>query len=128
MSLASVCTDWLGALCQGGTPWTGVDVANGHINLKSASCLRKKTKRVLLALGTCKFYERLEAKCAVKQVLLVNGDESYTSKGCDNCGRLNRRLGGSEVFHCAACGHHVDRDVHSARGILRKNSKLFILA
>ena len=89
--------------------------------------LCKKTKRTLLALGTSRFYERLAAKCATKQVLLINGEESYTSIGCDNCGYLNRQLGSSEIFCCSACGHRADRDVHSARGIMLKNCKLYSL-
>ena len=89
--------------------------------------MHKTTKKVLAALGVYKFYERLTAKCEQKHVLLINGDESYTTKTCDRCGTLNERVGGKEWFSCS-CGHELDRDAHSARAIMIKNNKIYSLA
>ena len=86
--------------------------------------LGKQTKSVMMALAIAKFYERLETKCQVKHVQLINGDECYTTKGCDRCGLINR-IGGSERFRCTGCGREADRDVHSARNIFLKNTVLY---
>jgi transposase len=91
---------------------------------KESSVLGKQTKTVLMALAIAKFYERLTAKCQVKHVQLIDGDECYTTKGCDHCGLINR-IGDSEHFTCVECGREADRDVHSARNIFLKNTVLY---
>jgi transposase len=91
---------------------------------KESSVLGRQTKRVMMALAITKFYQRLTAKCQIKHVQLIDGDESYTTKGCDHCGLINR-VGGSEHFKCTGCGRKADRDVHSARNIFLKNTVLY---
>ena len=91
---------------------------------KETGVLGRQTKSVMMALAIAKFYERLEAKCQVKHVQLINGDECYTTKGCDCCGLINR-IGGSERFRCTGCGRDADRDIHSARNIFLKNTVLY---
>ena len=99
-----------------------------HLRIKQLTAktgnLHRSTKKVLAVLGHGRFYERLRSKCETTSTVLVDGDESYTSKGCDRCGRLVN-VGSSERFQCEACGHDTDRDVHAARGILLKNAKIY---
>jgi putative transposase len=51
-------------------------------------------------------------------VVLV--DESYTSKTCGGCGRINHGLGKSKLFWCEQCGFRTDRDWNGARNIWLK--------
>src|SRR6185437_10005641 len=50
-------------------------------------------------------------------------DESYTSKTCTCCGKINDKLGGSKTFLCTSCGTKVDRDFNGARNIFLKNER-----
>ncbi len=88
--------------------------------------LHSTTKKLMAVLGHGRFYQRLEAKCSRSKTVLVNGDEGYTSKACDKCGRITD-VGSKEVFRCETCGNVADRDIHAARNILLKNSKIYHL-
>jgi transposase len=74
------------------------------------------TKRTLHALRFYVFKRRLLEECP--STVLVN--EAYTSKTCTQCGRINYRLGSSEVFNCGRCRLNIGRDVNAARNILIK--------
>ena len=91
---------------------------------KETGVLGRQTKSVLAALAVTKFYERLTAKCEIRHCLLIDGDECYTTKGCDHCGLIND-VRSSERFRCRGCERIADRDVHSARNIFLKNTKLY---
>lgn len=80
-----------------------------------------KVIRRMMSLSHGKFMERLKYKSGLyedRRLLIV--DESYTSKTCGNCGRINKELGSSEVFNCEKCNKSIDRDVNGARNILLK--------
>ena len=47
-------------------------------------------------------------------------DESFTSKTCGKCGKINQLLGSSKEFICPFCGYDADRDVNAGRNILLK--------
>ncbi len=52
-------------------------------------------------------------------VQVVEVDEEYTSKPCEECGILNNAaLRKSKRFKCPACDYTADRDLHTARNIL----------
>ena len=84
------------------------------------SKLSEPTKRMLYMYSFYKFKTRLLFKGRMygKKVLIV--DESYTSKTCGVCGKLNN-VGGKEVYECKECKIKMDRDVNGARNILIKN-------
>ena len=73
--------------------------------------------RIKNMLSFYKFKNRL-----VQTASFYNGTciRAYTSKQCGLCGRLNDKLGASELFICENCGLTSDRDVHAARNILLK--------
>lgn len=71
-----------------------------------------------------KFRQRLENKSIKAGGKTIICCESWTSKTCTNCGRLNHELGSSKVFSCSECKLVIDRDINGARNILLKNISL----
>ena len=82
--------------------------------------LSRQTKRVMCMFSFYSFKEKLEYKCKMYNKELIICDESFTSKTCTCCGKLNYNLGSSEVFVCEECDMIIDRDVNGARNILIK--------
>lgn len=81
--------------------------------------LNSKTVRMMCSWSHYAFREALKAKTEMfPWVQVVEVDEAYTSKTCEECGHLHQKLGRSKVFKCPNCGHRADRDLHAARNIL----------
>ena len=68
-----------------------------------------------------RFKQYLKAKCEVTNTKLLIVDESYTSKTCGQCKKINMKLGSSKKFICSNCGLNIDRDLNAARNIYIKN-------
>lgn len=82
--------------------------------------LNKDTKRSLLKLSHYKFSEKLKyLSTTIKNTLILRCDESYTSKLCSNCGKINN-VGKSKIYNCDNCKIKVDRDLNGAKNILIK--------
>ncbi len=93
-------------------------------NMSTVSILKDKTmhctvKRLLQSISQYTFRQRLQDKCEEYGVEFIVADESYTSKTCGGCAKLNDELGSSKVFNCD-CGFTADRDVNGARNIMIK--------
>ncbi len=88
---------------------------------KQSSKLPKIVKRLMYIYSFFRFKERLQYKCKVKNIKLHIVDESYTSKTCGSCGKLNNSLGSNKRFICPYCSTRIDRDINGARNILIKN-------
>ncbi len=88
--------------------------------------LHKSTKRMMYMYSFFKFKQRLEWKCQRKGVNLLIVDESYTSKTCTCCGKLNDTKG-KETLCCFSCETEVDRDAAGARNILIKNTRYTLI-
>jgi transposase len=43
--------------------------------------------------------------------------EEFTSKTCSGCGKINKELGGKEIFKCKKCELEIDRDLNVLRNI-----------
>ena len=91
--------------------------------------IHKKTVRQMLTLSHYLFKQRLINKSyQFRNCNVVIVDESYTSKTCSNCGKINTKLGGSKTFNCVnegtikGCNMKMDRDVNGARNIFIKNN------
>lgn len=84
--------------------------------------ISKQTKRMLCMYSFHSFMLKLKYKCKKNGKKLYVVDESYTSKTCTLCGKINE-VGGSEVYKCEGCKNEVDRDVNGSRNILIKNLK-----
>lgn len=82
--------------------------------------LKRMTKRLMLMFCFHSFKEKLQYKCDCLGKKLYIVDESFTSRTCSQCGRLND-TGGSEKYHCIGCGMRGDRDILASRNILIKN-------
>lgn len=84
--------------------------------------LHSKTVRAMLTWSHFRFKQHLLHKIREYplgcRVVLV--DESYTSKTCGGCGRINHGLGKSKLFWCEQCGFRTDRDWNGARNIWLK--------
>lgn len=96
-------------------------------DFRISQMVRKKnisrlTKRLLYMFSFFSFKLKLKYKCDTYGKKLIIVDESYTSKTCGKCGRLNN-VQGSEVYVCS-CGLNIDRDVNGSRNILIKNITL----
>lgn len=90
--------------------------------------LQTKTVRQMCCWSHYGFREALKTKAALfPWCKVVEVDEAYTSKTCEECGTINSKLGGNKVFKCPCCGYTADRDIHAAKCILLRylsNEKL----
>ncbi|AFZ13715.1 transposase, IS605 OrfB family [Crinalium epipsammum PCC 9333] len=80
--------------------------------------IHKKTARQMLNWSHYRFKQTLKSMAALKNVLVVDTNEAYTSKTCTFCGHVHKKLGGSKIFKCSNCGSHHDRDWNGARNIM----------
>ena len=78
--------------------------------------------REIMDLKLYKFKERLKHKCIEYNKILLEVDESYTSKTCTNCGVIND-VKDSERYSCKSCKIEIDRDLNGARNIMLKGIK-----
>lgn len=90
------------------------------IGVLSGRNLNAEVKRNLQALSHYTFRMRLLGKCEEYGINLVVADESYTSKTCGGCNKINENLGATKIFKCD-CGFTCDRDLNGARNIMIKN-------
>jgi putative transposase len=72
--------------------------------------------RAISDMGLGMFRRMLTYKAAVYGAEIIVADRWFpSSKMCRICGGLNEDLTLKDrVFHCAACGHTADRDLHAA--------------
>ena len=84
--------------------------------------ISKQTKRMMCMYSFCSFMTKLKYKCKKENKKMYVVDESYTSKTCTLCGKINN-VGGSEKYKCEGCENEIDRDVNGSRNILIKNLK-----
>lgn len=82
--------------------------------------LSKMTKRLMYMFSFHRFKQKMIFKCMSLGKELYYVDESYTSKTCCSCFKLNN-VGGNEIYRCSHCGISVDRDMNGAINILIKN-------
>jgi putative transposase len=80
----------------------------------------KKTVRAMLTLGHYTFQTKLKTYADSRGRTLTIVDESYTTKTCGRCGRVNEKVKGNKFFKCEKCLLKLDRDVHAARNICLK--------
>ena len=80
-----------------------------------------KTARQMMTWSHYRFQQRMKNKLNDRLVIV---DESYTSKTCGSCFKINHKLGGNKVFTCSSCGLTIDRDINGARNIFLKNMSL----
>ncbi|HEY9711386.1 MAG TPA: transposase [Oculatellaceae cyanobacterium] len=86
--------------------------------VKSKRKLNTKTARAMLTWGHYRFERHLKQVAIRRGVVVVDVNESYTSKTCTACGFVHEKLGGSKLFKCPSCGHKHDRDWGGARNIM----------
>lgn len=79
--------------------------------------MSKMNKRITASLRFYNFRQRLEYKCKTRGIKYRLIDERYTTKVCTECGNINDKVGGSEIYKCPECEDIKDRDVHSCKGI-----------
>jgi putative transposase len=86
--------------------------------VKSKRKLRSKTARQMLTWSHYRFKLHLKQAAKKRGVVVIDVNESYTSKTCTKCGHQHSKLGGSKTFKCPSCGHEHDRDWGGARNIM----------
>ena len=98
----------------------------GNLDMKRLTArkkrkLRKETVRRFLKRNHGKFKYRLKDKAEEKgcRARLVN--EFWTSKTCNKCGRIHRKLGSNRIHKCPYCGAKCPRDIGASRLIVLMN-------
>ena len=86
--------------------------------VKSKRKLHTKTARPMLTWSHYRFECHLKQMAKKRGVVVIDVNESYTSKTCTKCGFKHDKLGGSKTFKCPYCGHEHDRDWGGARNIM----------
>ena len=86
--------------------------------VKSKRKLNSKTARQMLSWGHYRFKRHLKCVAKKRNVVVIDVNESYTSKTCGKCGHEHPKLGGSKTFKCPNCGQQFDRDWGGARNIM----------
>ncbi len=88
----------------------------GTSKMQAGDVLGSTTKRRMQGLCHYQFQQKLIGLCEKHQSKLYLVDESYTTKTCGACGKMNPSVGSAHVFTCQ-CGYTLDRDIHGARNI-----------
>ncbi len=86
--------------------------------VKANRKINRKSVRNMLTWAMGRFASHLEQAARRKGVLVVRCNEAYTSKTCPKCGHVHKKLGGSKVHKCPACGHNASRDWVGALNIM----------
>lgn len=86
--------------------------------VKKARKLSTKTARGMLNWSHYRFKKFLKYKAKSRNCLVVECNESYTSKTCPKCGHKHNKLGGNHIFKCPKCGTSINRDWNGARNIM----------
>ncbi|MGK7900586.1 MAG: RNA-guided endonuclease InsQ/TnpB family protein [Hormoscilla sp.] len=86
--------------------------------VKANRKINRKSVRNMLTWAIGRFASHLEQAAKRQGVLVVRCNEAYTSKTCPKCGHVHKKLGGSKVHFCPACGHKAPRDWVGAFNIL----------
>lgn len=87
--------------------------------------ISKRTVRRMIDWRHYSFRQLLFAKARETDgIHVIEVDESYTSKTCGSCGKINQALGPNKTFICPFCGFKIDRDANAARNIFIKNIPL----
>lgn len=79
-----------------------------------------KSVRAMMNWSHFRFKSHLKQLAARHNVIVLDVDESYTSKTCSQCGCLHASLGGNKTFKCSNCGIIVDRDWNGVFNIMLK--------
>ncbi|MBT5424205.1 IS200/IS605 family element transposase accessory protein TnpB [archaeon] len=79
--------------------------------------LFSKIARSMLTLSHYTFKEKLKNKAKEHGCIVIEVNESYTSKTCGNCGYVNKKSK-SKTFDCSNCKVKIDRDLNGARNIM----------
>ena len=82
--------------------------------------INSKVARNMMALAHYRFQQCLLYQAKKYGRKVISMEESYTSKTCGCCGKLNDKLGSSKVFKCSICLMEADRDLHAARNLCLK--------
>jgi transposase len=100
-------------------------IAIGNVN--AAKLAKTRMAKSVLDAGWSAFRHMLRYKLARRQAVYVEVDERYTSRTCSECRSLSGPKGiaglGVRRWECSECGSHHDRDVNSARLILRAGAE-----
>ena len=86
--------------------------------LKKNGGLGRRINREISVLAHCKFHDYITWKATTMGKIVIDQNESYTSKTCYECGKLND-IGSKKVYSCS-CGNECDRDVQASFNILTK--------
>ena len=82
--------------------------------------LHSKVARAMLGWAHYRFKQFLKNKAAEYSCNIIEVNESYTSKTCTNCGKM-QSIGSKRTMKCSHCGLVLDRDLNGARNIFIKN-------
>lgn len=91
------------------------DFQTSGMSEKASRKISCRTARSMLTLSHYSFRQRLSHMAAKNGCTVVTQDESYTSKTCTCCGRINS-IGSAKLLRCK-CGTTIDRDLNGARNI-----------
>ena len=83
--------------------------------------LNGRVKFVLLMLSHYKFRKHLKNKCLEYGCRYIDGNESYTTLTCTNCGYQSSKIDKNRLKTCLNCNYKIDRDVNGSRNIAIKN-------
>jgi len=86
--------------------------------VKANRKINRKSVRNMLTWAMSRFASHLEQAAKRQGVLVIRCNEAYTSKTCPKCGYVHKKLGGSKVHKCPACGHKAPRDWVGALNIM----------
>ena len=97
-------------------------------NVNAARLAKTRMAKSIMDAGWSTFRGMLRYKLARRQAVFLEVDERYTSQTCCECGSLAGPKGlkglGVRQWECSECGVHHDRDVNSARLILRSGRNI----
>jgi len=91
--------------------------------------LHPLTKRVLGKFSHYRMRVRLQSKCEEYSSHYIEGNESYTTITCGNCGVRNSEVKKNKkrIYKCSECEYTTDRDFNGSRNIMIKNHNMVFI-
>lgn len=86
--------------------------------MQKSKKINSTTKRRMSLWAHYKFKQILRFSMFKRGKVLIECDESYTTKTCGRCGILHDGIGSSKRFRCPNCRLEIDRDFNGARNVL----------
>ena len=92
--------------------------------LKNGQSAKAKLNRLIADASWGEFKQKVRSLTEKLGLHFLEIDPKYTSRQCNQCGKVDKDNRDKEKFLCVECGNFDDADINAAKNILQKGLKL----